>query len=68
LTRGQHPPTKQAKIKREKTKEECKPFLTISGTSERAIITLLQSGNYLQGITRGTDVNAHLFQISILDS
>jgi hypothetical protein len=33
---GQDLPTKQAQIKREKTKEDLRPFLTISGTSQRA--------------------------------
>jgi hypothetical protein len=28
--------TKEAQIKREKTKEDLRPFLTISGTSQRA--------------------------------
>jgi len=35
---GQDLPIKQARIKREKTKEEYKPFLTILGTSQRAAI------------------------------
>jgi len=30
-------PKKQAHIKREKTKEELKPFLTILGTSQRGL-------------------------------
>ena len=33
---GQDLPTKQAQIKREKTKEDLTPFLTILGTSQRA--------------------------------
>jgi hypothetical protein len=34
---GQDSPKKQARIKREKTKEEKKPFLTVLGTRQRAV-------------------------------
>ena len=48
--------------------EKAFEILCIKDLEARATITLSQSGNYLPGKTRGIDVNAHLFQISILDS
>jgi hypothetical protein len=36
-------PPKKAQIRREKTKEDLRPFLTVSGTSQRAQLTRTKS-------------------------
>jgi hypothetical protein len=49
LQLGQDLPTKEAQIRREKTKEDLRPFLTILGTSQRACLRVSRRGGVKNG-------------------
>jgi hypothetical protein len=57
----QHLPDKQAHIKREKTKEDLRPFLTILGTSQRA-----SNGPALLGNSRHTHLRNNSYNVTKL--